>query len=205
MAIREEFISSLQHYTSDPKIQQSMWSEIDTSYSKSNRHYHNLNHLNVLLHELTPMQREFNDWDTVIFAIVYHDAIYNTLNQNNEEKSAALAVKRLTSLGLTAEQTTACEKLILATKKHEPADRETNLFTDADLSILGSDPVTYHEYTKQIRKEYSIYPDFMYNPGRKKVLEHFLNMAHIYKSSEFAGKYEQQARKNIQTELNELC
>jgi predicted metal-dependent HD superfamily phosphohydrolase len=39
---------------------------------------------------------------------------------------------------------------------------------DADLSILGKDLDTYLAYTKMIRKEYSIYPDFLYKPGRKK-------------------------------------
>ncbi len=84
------------------------------------------------------------------------------------------------------------------------SDFETNLFTDADLSILGSDPDTYKVYSKQIRREYSIYPEIIYNPGRKKVLTHFLKMDKIYKTEEFSDRYELNARINIQTELNSL-
>lgn len=97
-----------------------------------------------------------------------------------------------------------CQALILATKKHEPADYETNLFTDADLSILGSDPGTYNRYLKNIRKEYAMYPDILYDPGRKKVLLHFLNMDQIFKTKEFSGQLEAQARKNLEAELKML-
>jgi predicted metal-dependent HD superfamily phosphohydrolase len=204
MSIKEEFISALSHHTSDPQTHQSFWREIEMNYSKSNRHYHNLNHLNALLHELIPIKAKFTDWNTIIFALAYHDIIYNTLKSTNEEKSAELAVKRLSSFGFPESQTAICSKLILATKKHEAADPETNLFTDADLSILGSEPETYKMYTHQIRKEYSVYPDFMYNPGRKKVLQHFQNMTNIYKSEEFRIRYEEKARRNIQMELKDL-
>lgn len=59
-------------------------------------------------------------------------------------------------------------------------------------------------YTKQIRKEYSIYPDFLYKPGRKKVLEHFLQLENIFKTDYFKTKYEVQARKNIESEWRNL-
>lgn len=98
-----------------------------------------------------------------------------------------------------------CAAMILATKHHGKAENaDTNWLIDADLSILGQDPATYGQYTLQIRKEYSIYPDFLYNPGRKKVLKYFLAMPRIYKTSDFSGKYEQQARINLAAELQRL-
>lgn len=202
--IKEAFIDSLKNYTVDSEQQLKLWNEIEGNYSKPDRHYHNLTHLNSMLTELTLYKDKFNNWDTVIFAIVYHDLVYSTLKSNNEEKSAEVAFKRLTKIAFPEKLKTFCGQLILATRKHEPSDLETNLFTDADLSILGSDPETYKKYSKQIRLEYSIYPNMIYNPGRTKVLTHFLKMDNIYKTKEFSDRYEQNAKTNIQTELNSL-
>ena len=202
--IQQEFLVSLNNYTSDSERQLAMWSEIQKNYSEPNRHYHNLAHLNSILAELKIHQDKFSNWDTIIFTIVYHDFVYNTLKSNNEERSAEAAIKRLNHISFPEKLIVFCSNLILATNKHEPDDSETNLFTDADLSILGSDSETYTLYSKQIRREYSIFPDLVYNPGRKKVLTHFLNMNTIYKTKEFSDKYELAARANLQTELNAL-
>ena len=81
-----------------------------------------------------------------------------------------------------------CKEQILATKSHvKSTDSDTNFFTDADLSVLGQSWEVYSIYYKNVRKEYSIYPDLLYNPGRKKVLQHFLSMARIFKT-EFAKR-----------------
>lgn len=202
--IKEEFLEVLKKYTSQEEQQQKMWEEVEQHYSQPDRHYHTLHHLNAMLAELQPHKDTFSSWDTVIFALAYHDLVYNSLKSNNEEKSAEVAIKRLQEISFPKKLLTLCEQFILATKKHEAKDLETNLFTDADLSILGADSQTYEEYSKQIRREYSIYPDILYNPGRKKVLLHFLEMPNIYKTLEFRNKYERQAKSNMQAELMKL-
>lgn len=202
--IKETFFEILEKYSSDKFFNQRLWEEVEKNYSHSGRHYHTLTHLDNLLGELIPFKNQFSDWDAVIFAIVYHDVVYNTLKSNNEEKSAVSSVNTLTPLAVPANTIRLCEKFILATKHHEAKDEETNLFTDADLSILGSESSMYMQYASQIRKEYSIYPDLIYNPGRKKVLQHFLSMKSIFKSEEFASRYEAQARVNLEQELSLL-
>jgi predicted metal-dependent HD superfamily phosphohydrolase len=93
----------------------------------------------------------------------------------------------------------------LATKHHQlSADEDVNYFTDADLSILGQDWGTYLDYAKKIRKEYRLYPDLAYKPGRKKVLQHFFEMESIFKTSGFRERYEAAARRNLQQELSIL-
>ncbi len=81
---------------------------------------------------------------------------------------------------------------------------DINYLLDADLSVLGKDRETYLVYTQMIRKEYSIYPDFLYKPGRKKVLRHFLELENIFKTEYFRDQYETQAKENIETELRLL-
>ena len=204
MEIKNHFFEAVLAFCHDTGMADEMWRELEEYYTSPGRHYHTLDHLNSMLKELVPFQNQFSNWSTVVFAVAYHDAIYNPLRNNNEEKSAALAVARLQSIEVPEQLTAKCKQLILATKKHEASDYETNLFTDADLSILGSDSTTYNAYAKNVRQEYSMYPDFLYKPGRKKVLIHFLDMERIFKTDEFAGKFEAQARKNVNDELSKL-
>lgn len=202
--IKSAFINSVKNYNAKQEVIQFYWSEIEKAYTKSDRHYHNLTHLENLLQELEPFKEKFANWDEIVFAIAYHDIVYNTLKSNNEEESATLAVKRLSAIDVPDWIVKNCQSIILATKKHEEAEEPTSLFTDADLSILGAEENSYKQYTQQIRKEYKIYPDLIYNPGRKKVLNHFLNMERIFKTKEFGLKYEHQARLNLTEELDSL-
>lgn len=200
--VQTEFIASCSNYTDTHG--EFLWREIEQAYSAKSRHYHTLTHLDNLLAQLKPLKSQFNNWDAIVFAIVYHDVVYNVLKNNNEEKSADFAAKRLQSISFPVEQIEACRKLILATKKHETDNEEVNFFTDADLSVLGAEHEVYKLYAAQVRKEYGLYPDLVYNPGRKKVLKHFLAMARIFKTNLFFEKYETAARRNLEWEFGEL-
>jgi len=108
-------------------------------------------------------------------------------------------------LGLPENQKEKCRQQIVSTKMHEANNNsDTNYFTDADLSILGSDPNSYFKYAGQIRKEYRYFPDVLYKPGRKKVLMEFLKMKSIFKTKYFRDRYEEQAKINISDELKSL-
>ena len=182
-----------------------LWAEIEQKYSTKKRHYHTLVHLENLNKHLRGVKSDIEDWDTIVFTLFYHDIVYNTLKSDNEEKSAGLAGKRLIEINLPGDKIASCIRQILATKTHLVSiENDTNLFTDADLSILGQPPETYKTYCKEIRKEYAIYPDVIYNPGRKKVLAHFLQMERIFKTKPFYDAFEKQARINIVYEMNTL-
>ena len=203
--LEQTFTTALLYYTSDPALITRYWKEITTAYLAKDRHYHNLTHLENLLVHLEAHKERCSDWHATIFAIAYHDIIYNTLRQDNEEKSAQLAQERLSAIGVPDIRIRLVYDMIIATQKHTVSENEDiNLFIDADLSILGAPWEVYETYTKQIRKEYAIYPDLVYRPGRKKVLKHFSGMERIYKTAVFFEKYEQQAKNNIQKELNLL-
>lgn len=140
-----------------------------------------------------------------MFTLYYHDLIYSAIKSDNEEQSALIAEKRMGQISVQTTVIADCRKQILATKSHlEYADIDTNLFTDADLSILGADWETYFIYSRNVRKEYSIYYDLIYNSGRKKVLKHFLEKTRIYKTDYFYSKFEERAKSNLQAELETL-
>jgi predicted metal-dependent HD superfamily phosphohydrolase len=69
---------------------------------------------------------------------------------------------------------------------------------------LGQHWENYLAYAKDVRKEYSIYPDFIYKPGRKKILNHFLKMKRIFKTEFFFAKFEETAKENLNRELGLL-
>lgn len=199
--LKEIFTSLIDKYTSDSAIAQKLWDEIEKQYTSPKRFYHNLQHLENMYKQLEACE-QIDDWDTLMFSLFYHDIIYKATSKDNEEKSALAAIKALTAINYPKEKIKLCGEQILATKGHElSTDNDTNLFTDADLSILGSDWDSYLEYSKQVRNEYAIYPDFMYNPGRKKALQHFIEMEKIFKTSFFSQKFEEQARTNLAAEI----
>lgn len=202
--LQENFKNLFLNFAQDVSLQENLWLEIKTYYTSKKRHYHNLSHLENLFSELFPIKEKLEDWETVQFSIFYHDIIYNASRNDNEEKSAILAIERLKEIGLPEDQILKCNHQILMTKSHEISDNDSNYFTDADLSILGKSWEVYEEYYQQIRKEYRIYPDFIYNGGRKKALRHFLEMDRIFKTDYFFEKYEIQARQNLQKELEIL-
>ena len=203
--LKNIFFELTSKYTHEQQLIQILWEEIEKKYSHSSRHYHTLTHLESLILQLEEVKEQISDWDTVLFAVFYHDIVYKATKSNNEEKSAELAAKRFSEINFHQKKITVCTSMILATKNHlQTGDADTDLFTDADLSVFGQSWHQYETYLKQIRKEYSIYPDIIYKPGRKKVLTHFLEMSRIYKSKYFYEKLEIKAKENLLRELKLL-
>jgi predicted metal-dependent HD superfamily phosphohydrolase len=160
-----------------------------------------------MLLQAADYKNNIEDFDTLLFSIWYHDIIYKSTKKDNEEKSAFFAQKRLKSLNLEGKRIENVQNLIISTKKHQiilDQNEDNAYLLDFDLSILGTDWKTYEMYTKQIRKEYKIYPDFMYKPGRKKVLLHFLERETLYFTKAIRNELENQARENLNKEIELL-
>ncbi|GAA4324941.1 hypothetical protein [Flaviaesturariibacter amylovorans] len=183
---------------------ESLWHELEAAYQEPQRHYHTLAHLDALAEVLAPLWTEVDDAATLVLAIAYHDAVYDPARPDNEERSAELAAARTDGF-LAAPQQQRLRRHILATKAHQPAgDPDTDLFTDADLSILGAPADSYDRYAADVRAEYSIYPDALYRPGRAAVLRRFLAADRVFKTPYFYNQYEASARANLQRELSRL-
>lgn len=192
-------------YTSDQQLIQKLWEELYKNYTADGRHYHTLRHIEGLLHLTEEHKTAVQQIDLLGFAVFYHDIIYSTTRSDNEARSAELAAKRLQELHVPEEEIKVVQEMILATKSHQRHRLEdVNFMTDIDLAILGAEWEKYVEYSQQIRREYSLYPDLLYRKGRKKVLQHFLNQPAIYKIAIFQNRLEIQARQNLQQELNTL-
>ncbi|OQY01308.1 MAG: hypothetical protein B6I20_07830 [Bacteroidetes bacterium 4572_117] len=204
--IEKCFINLISKHTDNDAIMQMFWLELKEKYSSKSRHYHNLSHIAELLHFFFEFEHLLVKKDIVLFAIFYHDIVYDVKKKNNEEKSAELAKLRMKELNIQANDANLCYNYIVATKSHETmfADPDLAYFLDFDLAILGKDWIGYSEYTEKVRKEYSIYPNVLYKKGRKKALNNILENDRIYKTEDFFRKFEKQARKNIKKEIDEL-
>jgi predicted metal-dependent HD superfamily phosphohydrolase len=204
--LQQIFINNLSQFTDNQTLISKFWLALEKLYGSKKRHYHTLTHIEQVYFLLEKHKNEIADWETLVWSIFYHDAVYNVLKSNNEEQSAVLAAKHLRLLGIDNQRVKKCCQQIIATKQHEKTgDYDTDLFTDADLAILGSEESVYRTYIQNIRKEYSVYPDFLYNNGRKKVLQHFLDMENIFKTPLFQRQFEAKAKINIKQELNNLA
>ncbi|WP_269236981.1 HD domain-containing protein [Flavobacterium flavigenum] len=180
-----------------------LWFDLEKAYSGKSRHYHNLNHLKEMIELFDLYKSYIKNPDEILFSIFYHDYIYKASRKDNELKSAELALKVL------AENNSLDKNLIFdaiyATQFHSHNSIEDiNWLIDFDLKILAKDWDDYKIYCNQIRKEYKIYPDFMYKPGRAKALKHFLENGFIFQTEEFRGLYEEKARANIEKEISLL-
>lgn len=201
--LEAKFYSLLGNYSSDTIFITTSLNHLITAYSEKGRHYHNLEHITSLLSELEEVIAYVSSPDTLLFSIYYHDIIYDPKRKDNEYQSACICKKVLDATDF--KDSTACFQQIMATKDHLlSTDSDTNILLDIDLSILGKEKRIYTEYSSQIRKEYAMYPDFLYKPGRKKALLHLLQSDFIYKTDYFRNKYEDQARNNLEYEIHSL-
>lgn len=203
--LNNTYTALLLKYSDNQQLINKLWNDVVTNYNSVNRFYHNLLHIENMINELISIKNYITNWDSVLFAAFYHDIVYDTKQYDNELKSAAYAHNVLKSFDIQEDMILLCENHILATKGHTiTGANDTDLFTDADLSILGQNWQLYSQYSQNIRKEYANYPDDLYAQGRKTVLLHFLNFEKIFKTNYFYDKYENNARKNITSELNQL-
>jgi len=201
--LKEKFLNLLAKYSNKEDYNLECWSEIKNCYTSHSRYYHNLKHLKNMLSELIQIQSEVEDLDGLLFAIYYHDIVYKSTKSNNEHQSALVFKNRIAPTSF--QNLKKCMLQIEATKEHKTSeDTDTNILLDLDLSILGKTTEEYKIYTESIRKEYQIYPDFLYKKGRKKVLKSLLELDSIYKTDYFKNQYENQAKENLKLELQLL-
>lgn len=200
MNLKEKFTELLTDIGFEENDIQKNWLDLQKAYSKKSRYYHNLTHIKDMVESFEAYSDKLQKRNEILFSIFYHDYIYSSSKKDNELKSAEFA------LSVLSENIQLDRKLvfdaILATQQHQKnIVEDINWLIDFDLKILARDWNEYQIYFEQIRKEYRIYPDFLYKPGRAKALKHFLENDFIFQTDEFRSLYEEKARLNIKKEI----
>jgi predicted metal-dependent HD superfamily phosphohydrolase len=200
MRYRERFLNLCVKTGISSAVSSEVWSILESRYSESHRHYHNLRHIGSMLEKLDLIDAGNIGLE---FAIWFHDVVYDPKARDNEEQSAVLFESMLGG-HLDDEIAKEVVRLILATDhaRVKTGRHDENLMRDIDLTILASSEDEYREYASAIRREYAHVPDEDFRRGRSAVLEHFLK-APIFGTVSFS-RFESAARLNLESERNGL-
>ena len=175
-------------------------------YQSADRHYHNLSHISQMLSWINATWQDTRENQLIaMWATFFHDAVYDSRQKDNEERSAAMSLEAAGELQIPPQIAKPAADWILRTKSHDAGGSTACAhFLDCDLAILGAPEDFYRAYSDAIRKEYAWVPDDAYRSGRSEVLAGFLKRRGIYATDCMAKELEAPARKNLQNELREL-
>lgn len=168
-------------------------------YASKGRHYHTWTHVEALL---ASARRDAMMCVPVVLAIIYHDIVYNASAKDNEVRSAMALEAAAQDGHLNASADERAEAVTMI-NLGEGTPR-LDWFWDADREILAASEEAYDAYAAAVRKEYSIYPDFMYKRGRAAFVKGELGRMNIYRTQSFRARFDAQARANLSRELARL-
>jgi predicted metal-dependent HD superfamily phosphohydrolase len=177
--------------------------ELVARWSEPHRHYHTLDHLRQVLSIVDAHADLADDAESVRLAAWFHDAVYDPLAADNEERSARLAIELLAPLGVAPARVDEVARLVRLTAGHTVADGDRNgaLLADADLAILAAPPEAYDRYAAAIRREYAAVPDDAFRAGRAAVLRHLLALPRLYRIVPEHRAWTERAAANLRREL----
>ncbi|XCN73216.1 MAG: N-methyl-D-aspartate receptor NMDAR2C subunit [Candidatus Electrothrix aestuarii] len=198
----ENLARSLAELGARPSL--SIFTELKDAYAHPARYYHTVRHIADCLTLFQDVRHLATRPAEVEIALWFHDAVYDTRRQDNEEQSAEWAIRFLEEVSVAYDVSNRIARLILATKDHVAHDADAALITDIDLCILGAPALVFDQYDSNIRREYHWVPEEPFRQGRRQVLEGFLKRPAIYHTKYFQAHYEQQARINLQRKVQEF-
>ena len=200
MDLEDRYVELLINIGFNKENIQRNWLDLEKAYSQKSRHYHNLRHITAMIESFEMYVDQLLFPDEILFSIFYHDYIYSSSKKDNELRSAQYALSVLPENARIDKQLVF--NAICATQLHQHhIIEDINWLIDFDLKILAQDWNDYTIYFEQIRKEYNLYPDFLYKPGRAKSLQHFLEHEFIFQTTTFRNLFEEKARENIKKEI----
>ncbi|MCF8606573.1 hypothetical protein L5I01_24780 [Gordonia sp. HY442] len=189
----------------DVEIPEAIEADLTARWDEPHRRHHNRRHLDEVLAALHLLHDEGLSFEErpVVLAAWFHDAVYETLSADNERDSACLA-RRLLADDPDRDEVA---RLVELTVTHDPSpdDRNGIALSDADLSVLGSDPARYDEYAADVRAEFHLVPDEMFRPGRRTILAEFVAADILFRSPQARQRWEASARENLVREIDALA
>jgi predicted metal-dependent HD superfamily phosphohydrolase len=175
-------------------------------YAEPHRAYHTRQHLDECRERFEEARALADAPGAVALALWFHDAIYDPRSLQNEDRSAAWAVRVLAGAGAPAALRRSVRHMILATKHDAmPGSRDAALVVDVDLAILGAAETRFDEYEAQVRREYRWVPEEEFRGARARILRGFLARPQIYATDFFRGRLEPAARANLERAIARLA
>lgn len=182
-----------------------LFDQLIARYSEPHRKYHTPRHLDECFAKFEELRPEAEHPWEVEFALWFHDAIYDTKRQDNEEKSAQWARAALTGVNLPPVVAERIYRLVMATRHDAlPQSTDEKVLVDVDLSILGASPERFDEYEQQVREEYAWVPEIVFRAKRREILKDLIARSSIFSTRKFAREYEAAARANLERSVRQL-
>lgn len=182
-------------------------------WSEPHRHYHDRSHLLAVLTAIDLLERHGEDagrWPRAVrLAAWFHDAVYLGDPERpagaDEEDSAVLAETVLERAGLPTVEVEETARLVRLTVHHSPDEDDAagQLFSDADLEVLGRAPAEYRRYLDAVRQDFAHVPDLAFANGRRAVVGQLLELNPIYRTETARQQWEERARLNLAGELRQ--
>jgi len=179
-------------------------------YGEAQRAYHTWDHIEALLGHFKNLSDHIHSHTRVLWALYWHDAIYDPTRPDNEAVSADLL--RTDGKDVIPDVTLEEAAIIIeATAKHQlpetlsgKALSDAAYFLDMDLSILGARPDVFDAYEDHIRFEYAFVPDEIYISARANILKGFLTREQLYFTDVCSKLWESKARANLARSIEKL-
>ena len=186
-------------------VPHNVFEELLKAYSSPDRFYHNLTHIQDCLSIFDQTSLLAVHLEEVELAIWFHDAVYDTRRNDNEQKSAEWAVSAINQSGVEHAVAERVFNFVLATRHTtEVSDRDAQFVVDVDLSILGRETEIYWQYENNIRKEYAWVPENLFRERRIEILRGLLDREYIYFHERYRERFEDQARANLERAIAKL-
>ncbi|MDR2540271.1 MAG: hypothetical protein LBD11_00365 [Candidatus Peribacteria bacterium] len=171
------------------------------------RLHHDWSHIVACLDELYEVKSFFSErvFLNLFFAILLHDVVYSATAKagENEAQSAVFADELLKKLDFSQSRIEKIHALILSTANHQGTDIQEQWMGDIDCAVLGMGWERYRRYLQAIRFEYGYFSDKQYREGRLAFLKE-MQERRIFQTPYFYEKYEDQAKLNIEKEIEML-
>lgn len=180
------------------------------SYSEPHRSYHTIDHIVQMFDHLDKNIPDDEASPLLDVAVFFHDSVYITWSDYNEEYSANYAHEFMRDVGCSVSVAELVSCLIMATKTHEKPNSETigrALFhgiIESDLPILAAPMNDFVKYEDGISKEVAYLGRAKYLYNRIAFLMGLLERGYIYQSYWGNMFLDKKARDNIEWLVGKL-
>ncbi|XP_016844342.1 uncharacterized protein LOC100123970 [Nasonia vitripennis] len=199
----------------DEGVSESWLTRLQEVYSEEKRTYHNLDSLRQKLQHYHDVKDSLKNPKAVLLALLFQNFEYDPKALDGENKNLEHFTSFAEEAGIPgdSELMTETQALLRAASTHSTeahkvggafGGEDAHYLLDLDMAVLGAETEKYAEYRDKIRGEYSFLSEPMYTALRLKVLQNFLQIPNIFATKEFREKFEEQARTNIQSEIELL-
>lgn len=171
-----------------------------TAWTSPGRRYHDLEHLADCLREVDRSAAPPSVADLAELALWYHDVVWAPRATDAEARSAARLEADAALLSLSPSVASAAAACVRATAHLAgvtPSGAAAELVVDADLAILGRDPLRFLEYEFGVAEEHPRTPSIAFILARGRFLAGLLASPAIFRTQAFRDRYEATARANL--------